>query len=332
VSNHRLYLALLLAGLICVLISIAIPQKELPDWKYRGYVDNRTDELFDIKSIQYNLGGGTNELHYRIFEPKEPKSAEPLKPLLIWLHGRKESGEDNRDHLRWMNLLLQSKKDFPGYILAYQCSSERPVWTQGPEPEQSLSVVRAIVDEVISECPVDVDRIYVSGVSSGGTGCWQMLLRYPDLIAAAVPLAGSGVLNTDLSSISDVPVWAFHTRQDPMVPVSGVRATIGELQELGGKAYLTETPGHTHDCWTVAFGEFEFIDWLLAQRKGEIGPAPDSWRSGVAFRLALQPIRQAGVQYYLPIPIFILICWYIRRTNSKYASNSNEKNVAPVST
>jgi predicted esterase len=323
------------AGLVCILIAVAITQNELPDWQYRGYVDNNTDSLFDTESIQYDLGSGNIvDLRYRLFIPErtKTKNESSIRPLLIWLHGFKESGEDNRDHLRWMNLLLQSKGDFPGYILAYQCPSQRPTWTQGSEVEQPLSVVRAIVDKVISKYPIDIDRIYVSGVSAGGTGCWEMVLRYPDLIAAAVPLAGSGIQDVDLTSIADVPVWAFHTREDPHVPVSSVRETIRILQESNGKAHLTETPGHTHDCWTIAFGEFEFIDWLLKQRKRETGPAPDYWKSGIAFRLALQPVQQAGAQYYLPIPVFILICWYVWRTKSKHTSSSNEKHGAQVST
>jgi predicted esterase len=323
-ANVRIAILALLVNLY----GISSPGMAQGDWRLSGFVDRKTDSLFETKVISYGIGEDQVEIPYRLYIPDEAKSGNDLQqkcPLLVWLHGYGEAGENNREHLRWMNLLF-GDKHFPGFVMAYQCPTARPTWSDGSRrEEQPMTIARTIIDELLASYPIDSDRIYVSGVSSGGTGCWQMILRYPELFAAAVPIASSGAEPVDLQPIAHIPIWAFHAREDPESSVIHVRNTVTQLQNIKGKAYLTETTGYTHNCWSAAFGEFRFVDWLLTQRKGKIGPVPDYWRPGLAFRLALQPLQEVGVQYYLPIPVFMLICWYVWRTKSKQISKSKWK-------
>lgn len=304
------------------------------DWRHSGFVDRRTDSLFDTKVLSYRLRGDQVGISYRLHIPEDARSeANPKQgwPLLVWLHGFGEAGEDNREHLRWMNLLFGNNQ-FPGFVMAYQCPIERPTWADGiRQEEQPMTIARAIIDELSAVYSIDTNRIYVSGVSSGGTGCWQMMLRYPELFAAAVPIASSGAGPVDLRPISHIPIWAFHTREDPEIPLIHVRSTVEQLQKMKGKAYLTETIGYTHNCWSAAFGEFQFINWLLTQRKGGTNSPPKYWTASHALGLALQPLKQAGVQYYLPIPFVALISWYAWR-KAKHVSNSTGQQSAQVST
>jgi predicted peptidase len=283
-------------------------------------VDEATDRHFATRSIHQDVGGGSvKEIRYRLFTPAAIGStghSEGDWPLLVWLHGIGEAGNDNYSHIRWLKLLFRNEKErgpFPCFVVAYQCPYDRPTWTDGPEAEKPMNSARAIIDHLLAAYPIDPDRIYLSGVSSGGTGCWEMLLRYPDLFAAAAPLASSGTMSTDLSSIAHVPIWAFHTRNDPGTPVRAVRSTVARLKQVGGIAYLSETAGFTHDCWTSAFVDFRCIDWLLAQRRGNQGPPPPLDNRAVRLRLARQSLAALGLQYYLAVPTLAIFVWWIFR-------------------
>jgi dienelactone hydrolase len=202
--------------------------------------------------------------------------------------------------------------------MAYQCPFERRTWSAGPPEEQPLAVAKAIIDELLQKYPIDPNRIYLSGVSSGGTGCWEMLDRYPELFAAAAPLASAGSPAADLSGLVDIPIWAFHTRDDPGSDINLVRQTVARLKAIGGKAYLTETPGHTHDCWNAAFNDFRYVDWLLAQRKGGDGIEPRYSTLTNSVGLVKQDIVATGPQYYLPLPVAaICVYWFLRRRYRK---------------
>ncbi|MEX2317299.1 MAG: PHB depolymerase family esterase [Pirellulales bacterium] len=286
-------------------------------------VEPATDRLFTTQISSYSLGDEGGTVKYRLHIPAAAVSGMNTRawPLLVWLHGFGEAGDDNISHIRWLNLLFRrtdSEGPLPCFVMAYQCPYERRMWSDGPPSAQPLTVAKAIVDEIIEKHAIDRDRIYLSGVSSGGTGCWEMLERYPTLFAAAVPLASAGSPSSEVSVIVDVPIWAFHTRDDPGTDVNQVRETVARLQAIGGKAYLTQTPGDTHDCWNAAFKDFHFVDWLLMQRKGSTSTEPNYATLTNRARLIKQDVLATGPQYYLPVPAAaICLYWWMRRRYRK---------------
>jgi predicted peptidase len=311
------------AAIICAAVTflgqtfVARAEERLP------IVDQATDRLFTTQQVSYSLGGDEKPVKYRLHIPSAAKVAKTEKswPLLVWLHGFGEAGDDNIAHIRWLNLLFRrdpADGPFPCFVMAYQCPYERRTWSEGPREKQPITVAKAIIDRLLTEYPIDANRIYLSGVSSGGTGCWEMLDRYPTLFAAAAPLASAGSPFSNLSALVDVPIWAFHTRDDPDTRILEVRQTVASLQSSGGKVYLTETPGHTHDCWNSAFTDFRFVDWLLTQKRGTIGPEPEYRQFRNDLNLTIQTIVSIGPQYYLPLPIAaVCLYWGIRRAYRK---------------
>jgi pimeloyl-ACP methyl ester carboxylesterase len=139
-------------------------------------------------------------------------------------------------------------------------------------PDDVAEVLMALVEDVQKRFPVDTDRIYLSGVSAGGSVCWELLQRHPKKFAAVAPLAsgGGGTNRERLASVVDVPVWVFHAARDPLSPVTPVNNTVEILKDLGGIVHLTEIDSDYHDCWTAAFHEYRLMDWLLSQRRGRI--------------------------------------------------------------
>lgn len=133
------------------------------------------------------------------------------------------------------------------------------------------------------EYPVDQGRIYVAGVSSGGSGCWEMALRYPKLFAAIAPMSSAGGDTSRASRLKNIPIWAFHNLDDDQTPPDGDKAMVATVNSADGDAYLTfpPTPGWKHDSWTAAIKKYDILAWMLAQRCGGPcwqPPGCESWK------------------------------------------------------
>jgi predicted peptidase len=122
------------------------------------------------------------------------------------------------------------------------------------------------LDSLIREFRVDQDRLYLVGVSMGGHGVWETLMRFPDRFAAAVPICASGD-TAGLQKIKAVPIWCFHGGADTTVPVSYARRMMAALRQAGGKPKYTEYPGVGHDSYRNAFREEGLLPWLFAQHR-----------------------------------------------------------------
>ena len=189
-----------------------------------------------------------------------------------------------------------------------------------------LNVALAILKQTMSKHPVDVDRISVSGVSSGGSACWAFALRHPDLFSAVAPLASGGIPVSEVDKLIGLPVWAFHSTRDAGTTVDGVRATVSALQHGGGTAHLTEIDTHRHDCWHAAFEAYDLLDWLLVQKRGEASQHPPgarvtrgriimAWRS---LTTGWTPLLLLG-QFGIPL-LLILALWSARRKRRRSSS------------
>jgi predicted peptidase len=134
------------------------------------------------------------------------------------------------------------------------------------KPSSPAQLALDVIAEMQKEHPIDGDRLYVMGLSMGGYGTWDLIQRYPDLFAAAVPICGGG----DESSADRIkaPVWAFHGDQDQAVPVARSRNMIDALKKAGRQPKYTEYPGVGHDSWRNAFADKELLTWLFAQKRG----------------------------------------------------------------
>jgi len=131
-------------------------------------------------------------------------------------------------------------------------------------------MVMDVVNQLIASGVVDTTRIYIAGSSMGGFSTYAFITQYPDLFAAAAPMAGAA----DISKISvwagKVPIWIFHGAADPTVPVEGDRAVFAKLQEMGlnpATNKYTEYSGVGHPSWDKAFAEPDLLKWFFAQKK-----------------------------------------------------------------
>ncbi|MEA2069402.1 MAG: peptidase, partial [Verrucomicrobiota bacterium] len=103
--------------------------------------------------------------------------------------------------------------------------------------------------------------------SMGGFGCWDLILRYPDLFAATVPVCGGGSPK-HAARIKDISLWIFHGAKDPTVPVSASRQMAVALRDCGGRVKkYSEFPDGGHVIMESAWRAPGLIEWLFEQEK-----------------------------------------------------------------
>ena len=220
--------------------------------------------------------GENGELLYRQYL-KEGETPETKIPLVLFLHGAGERGNDNAAQLKHgvIPLVMYSRrKGFPMLLLAPQCPQNQ-MWVNTPwgarrhampGPSSNMSLVLKLIAEKRKSLPIDPDRIYVTGISMGGYGTWDIIQREPQLFAAAIPICGGG--DTALApKIRDIPIWAFHGDADGAVPVSRSRSMVAALWACDGKIRYREYPGMNHDVWTRTYNDPMVLDWFFRQRK-----------------------------------------------------------------
>lgn len=185
-------------------------------------------------------------------------------PVVFFLHGAGERGAD-LTMLEKHGLPKQVKegRDFPFIMVAPQCPSD---WTW----DRSLEELDFLLAEIISDYSVDVERIYLTGLSMGGYGTWHWAVKQPHAFAALVPICGGTMplmgFPERIAELQNVPIWAFHGSDDQVVPVARTEELVEVLLNLGAPVRFTKYAGVGHNSWERAYNEPELIPWLLEKR------------------------------------------------------------------
>lgn len=220
-------------------------------------------------------------LLYRFYKP-EIKEGEKY-PLIIFLHGAGERGNNNesqfvQDH--FLNLIFSEEaKSHPAFCLVPQCpTGER--WCEvdwgmaeshhTPEiPSSPMRKLHELLQWLKKEYPVDTQRIYVTGISMGGFGTFDFLVRYPEEVAAAVPVCGGADCRklAATPALRSIPIWIFHGGADSVVKPIRSRMAYETLKPINPRVRYTEFPDVDHFSWVQAYHTRELVDWLFQQVK-----------------------------------------------------------------
>lgn len=218
-------------------------------------------------------------VRYRWSEPAEPKKGK-MYPLVLFLHGAGERGNDNKAQLRHgVTAILKGASDLkePCFLMAPQCPSDSwwaPIdradmrLAAASKPNALLEAVVARIDELVKSHPIDPQRIYLTGLSMGGYATWDLLGRLPGKFACAVPICGGGD-PTLVSKYKNTPIWAFHGEKDSVVPVRTSIEMIEALEKASATPKHTWYPDLNHDSWTVTYANPELIRWMFDQKLPE---------------------------------------------------------------
>jgi predicted peptidase len=217
------------------------------------------------------------KLLYRLWIPRG-YDAKKKYPLILFLHGAGERGDDNQKQLAHPDVLhwVREKyaKEHPSFLVAPQCPAgakwvdvnwwQVPHHQTPPQPAEPMRLTMELLDALQKEFSIDPDRIYVTGLSMGGYGTFDLLVRRPNYFAAAVPLCG-GADDSRAKDFAHVPIWIFHGAQDKAVPVVRSRSVVEALRKAGGQPRYTEYPDEGHAIWKRVYADPELARWLFSQ-------------------------------------------------------------------
>jgi predicted peptidase len=226
---------------------------------------------------------GRDTLKYRILYP-ENFDATKKYPVLLFLHGRGESGNDNEKQLTHgakMFLTADFRKNYPSVIVFPQCASNS-YWAnveidtindkrffnfkKSGEPTKAMDLLLMLTDELFKKPFAKKERIYVGGLSMGGMGTFEILRRKPKTFAAAFAICGGdNIANT--KKYKNVPLWIFHGGMDDVVNPQLSYSIYKELQHAGHEPKFTIYPKANHNSWDAAFAEPELLNWLFSKNK-----------------------------------------------------------------
>ena len=237
------------------------------------------DDVADRFEKKVFTGKDGGQLNYRFLAPAVVKDGEKY-PLVVFLHGAGERGDDNAAPLvHGVKRFAQDDflKQYPCYVIAPQCPTGQlwasKHWTDpnpalATEPSAPTKLLMELMDGMEKDLPVDTQREYVTGLSMGGYGTWEMAQRQPKRFAAIAPICG-GADNKNMAGIKHLPIWVFHGDQDGAVPVERSREAVAALQSLGAKPIYTEYPGVGHDSWNPAYADLKLYEWMFAQKNAK---------------------------------------------------------------
>tara|TARA_R110001592_G_scaffold262565_2_gene527795 strand:- start:2591 stop:3358 length:768 start_codon:yes stop_codon:yes gene_type:complete len=229
----------------------------------------------DLFSYENYVNEQGDSLPFRLLIPDY---APGIKyPLVIFLHGSGERGNDNEAQLTWGVLNFASDynlKMHPAIVLAPQCPKKlswdnlsEKTMTMQKQPSKTLELVMELIAQAKKTLAVDTNRIYITGLSMGGFGTFDAISRYPNVFAAAVPVCGAGDPK-QAAKFAHIPMWIFHGALDDAVSPSYSRDMLMALSEEGASPGYTQYPSVGHFAWIAAYSDPMMMQWLFRQSKG----------------------------------------------------------------
>jgi predicted peptidase len=223
-----------------------------------------------------------NKLPYRILYPENYNKSKKY-PLLLFLHGAGERGNDNNKQLVHGSKLFladSNRKNFPAVVVFPQCPSESS-WAaieidRATQPFKikfdyskpanwPLQAAVDLVKKLMNDEAVNKKRVYITGLSMGGMGTFETVYRNPGLFAAALPICGGG--DSASYKFLKTSFWIFHGDADAAVNVNLSRTMVATLKSLKIPVRYSEYPGVNHNSWDNAFKEPDYLSWMFSKKR-----------------------------------------------------------------
>ncbi len=224
-------------------------------------------------------------LPYRLLLPENYNPAKKY-PLILFLHGAGERGNDNELQLvHGAGLFLRDsiRKNYPAIVVFPQCAASS-YWSNvqfkidsvtkkrimqfsvNGEPTIAMKLLIGLLQKLAHDHKLDKRRIYVGGLSMGGMGSFELVNRKPKLFAAAFPICGGA--NPEIAKKLKQPAWwIFHGLKDDVVNPELSKQMATALKKVNADVKLTLYPDANHNSWDPAFAEKDLFPWLFSNHK-----------------------------------------------------------------
>ncbi|MTB52117.1 alpha/beta hydrolase-fold protein [Lewinella sp. W8] len=205
---------------------------------------------------------GRDSMHYLLAYPEGFGDGEELWPLVLFLHGGGEGGNDlELVKKNGIPKHVAAGEKFPFVLLAPQNKYQRGFW--------DIVGLHHLLDEITRDTRIDPDRIYLTGLSRGGLGAWMTAMHDPGRFAALVPVCGAVPASYDIWVPENLPIWVFHGTDDDLIHPSESVNMVENLRrkKMSPPPKLTLYEGVGHNSWERAYADPELYRWMLAQRR-----------------------------------------------------------------
>lgn len=243
-------------------------------------IDKMTgDEL----TVKCEFGGNGCRLPYRLHAPATCEGGTRY-PLVLFLHGAGERGNDNTATLVHgvVPICRFAMKHGDAFVVAPQCPKGRKWVDQDwsaksmrrpARPTEELSAVMEFLKDLCARYPIDRSRIYVTGISMGGFGTWDLVARLQGFFAAMMPICG-GVDETTARDYADdggdLGIRFFHGGADSVVSPDFSRRMDKALAAEGIEHAYVEYPGINHNSWTQTYANDENLLWMFGRQRRKV--------------------------------------------------------------
>ena len=219
---------------------------------------------------------GDRKLNYRILYPKNFDSSK-IYPIKLFLHGSGERGNNNESQLTYVDKVFLNPKfhqNFPSIVVFPQApmtdnwsssfrKNNKLSFPENEPPTNSLNMVMKLMDSLTNENYADRNRIYLSGLSNGGMGSFELLKHRPNMFASAVIICGGGNPQWAKKFAKSTPVWIVHGSNDQVVnPDFSLKMAAAIIYE-GGSPKVTFFENVHHNSWDYVFGDEEYLKWTF---------------------------------------------------------------------
>ena len=199
--------------------------------------------------------GTSTHTQYSLYVP-EDYTPQQTWPLIVCLHGGYGRGDD----YIWTWLRPAKSK---GYLLLSP-KSAGPTWSV-LNPPLDIRSIQVMLEEVCTTYAVDRKRVYLTGLSDGGTFTYLLGLSCAELFAGIAVIAGEMHAMVDpllrRSQGKAVPMLIVHGAQDFIFDVAFTRQSVTLLQKLGYNVTYQELPDWGH-AYTYTINEQRVLPWF----------------------------------------------------------------------
>ena len=221
-------------------------------------------------------------LNYRILFPKNFDKNKSY-PLILFLHGIGERGDDNKLQLKYVDKVFLNENNYNNYesvVIFPQAPLDdnwssrlltkneiRQVFPENENPTKSLQLVIKLMDSLINEDFIDNKRVYLSGLSNGAMGSFELLKNRPNMFASAVLICGGGNPKWAREFAKTTPVWVAHGSDDDVVLPELSINMVNAIIKYGGSPKFSLYDNVKHDSWFNVFNDPEYLEWMFSFTK-----------------------------------------------------------------
>ncbi len=220
------------------------------------FVFAQNDQKTLTKKITKNIS-----VNYVLHFPDNYKKEKHDWPLIVFLHGSGERGNDlSKLSIHGPLKYVENGNKLDAIILAPQCP-EKEVW--------DIDVLSTLIKDVVLKNRINHTKVYLTGLSMGGYGTWELALKYPGMFASIAPICArvDYVFLENASKLKDKPIWVFHGAKDEVVPIVNSKRMVKALKNAGANPKFTIYPDAGHDSWSVPYNDPDFYSWMLKQEQ-----------------------------------------------------------------